>query len=168
MGGCVAKGKVRLAGLDDWGQLTAMRSELWPDGSAEEHRRELRAILSGEARGNAAMTIFVWETREGKLAGFLEARLRSHADGCDKSRPVGYLEGWFVRPEERRQGIGGALVRAAEVWARRQGCREMASDAEIDNQVSQRAHEALGYQAGSRVVTYRKPLEVAKSSLLKP
>jgi aminoglycoside 6'-N-acetyltransferase I len=154
----VAQGKVRLAGLDDYEELTAMRMELWPDGSAEEHRRELQAILSGEARGNAAMTIFVWEMQDGTLARFLEARLRSHADGCDESRPVGYVEGWFVRREYRRQGIGAELLQAAEERARSQDCREMASDAEIDNEVSRRAHEALGFEPG-RVAAYRKPLK---------
>jgi len=151
-------GRVRLARLGDWAELTAMRTELWPNGSAEEHARELRAILSGQATGNAAMTIFVFETDDGKLAGFLEARLRSHADGCDESRPVGYVEGWFVRPDHRRKGLGAELLQAAEEWARSQGCREMASDAEVDNHVSQRAHEALGFHPGSRAVTYRKTL----------
>jgi aminoglycoside 6'-N-acetyltransferase I len=157
-GGGVAGGNVRLAKIEDWGALAQMRSQLWPDGSAEEHERELRAILSGEASGNAEMTIFVWEGRDGSLAGFLEARLRSHADGCDEAQSVGYVEGWFVREEYRRRGIGAELLRAAEDWARGQGCKEMASDAEIENYLSQRTHEALGFRAGSRVVTYRKAL----------
>jgi aminoglycoside 6'-N-acetyltransferase I len=135
-----------------------MRTQLWPEGSAEQHRRELRAILSGEARGNAAMTIFVWESNEGRLSGFLEARLRSHADGCNEAQPVGYVEGWFVNEQCRQQGIGAALLRTAEDWARSQGCTEMASDAEIENHASQQVHQALGFEAGSRVVTYRKTL----------
>jgi aminoglycoside 6'-N-acetyltransferase I len=49
-------------------------------------------------------------------------------------------------------------MRAAEDWARGQGCAEMASDAEIENEVSHHAQEALGFAACSRVVTYRKTL----------
>jgi aminoglycoside 6'-N-acetyltransferase I len=62
--------------------------------------------------------------------------LRSHADGGDESRPVGYVEGWFVAEGWRRQGIGGELVHPAEEWSRAQGCREMASGALIDNLLS--------------------------------
>lgn len=44
--------------------------------------------------------------------GFVEASLRPYAEGCD-TRPVGYLEGGYVAPEWRGQGIGRALVEAA-------------------------------------------------------
>jgi aminoglycoside 6'-N-acetyltransferase I len=71
---------------------------------------------------------------------------------------VGYAEGWFVRSELRKSGVGAALMRAAEDWARTQGCGEMASDAQIDNNVSQRVHEALGYHEVDRCVHYRKKL----------
>ena len=37
-------------------------------------------------------------------------------------------------------------------------CVEIASDATIDNELSQRAHEALGYQVVDRCVHYRKEL----------
>jgi len=50
------------------------------------------------------------------------------------------------------------LLRAAEDWARSQGCIEMASDTAIDNQVSQRAHEALGFEVAERSVLYPKTL----------
>jgi aminoglycoside 6'-N-acetyltransferase I len=71
---------------------------------------------------------------------------------------VGYLEGWYVVPEVRRQGIGAQLMAAAEDWARGQGCTEIASDALIDNENSHRAHRALGFEETGRVVNFRKPL----------
>jgi aminoglycoside 6'-N-acetyltransferase I len=153
----VSGGGIRLAVAGDRDALARMRALLWPESSVEDHARELRTILAGEA-GAAAVLVFVWETDGGTLAGFVETRLRSHADGCDESRPVGYVEGWFVAEEYRRRGIGAALLRAAEDWARRQGCKEMASDAEIHNEVSQRAHKALRFEAVSRTVNYRKAL----------
>jgi len=58
----------------------------------------------------------------------------------------------------RRQGIGAALVRAAEAWARARGYREFASDAQLHNVDSQRAHMALGLTEVERAVLYRKVL----------
>jgi len=46
--------------------------------------------------------------------GFLEVGLRSHADGCNPSRPVGYIEGWYVTEDHRRCGVGRNLLAKAE------------------------------------------------------
>jgi aminoglycoside 6'-N-acetyltransferase I len=62
---------------------------LWPQSSAEEHARELTQILEGNAPVTLPLVILVAEAGDRTLAGFLEADLRSHADGCDPSRPVG-------------------------------------------------------------------------------
>src|SRR5262249_22819841 len=132
---------VRLAQPADCGQLARMRSALWPATSIDEHARETELLLAGKAAVPLPLAIFVAEASGGVLAGFLEIDVRSHADGCNPSRPVGYVEGWFVAPEYRKQRLGASLMAAAEEWARRQGCVEMASDAVIDNEVSQSAHE---------------------------
>ena len=104
------------------------------------------------------LTIFVAEANDGRLVGFLEVDLRSHADGCNPSRPVGYIEGWYVTEDHRQCGVGRRLLAKAEDWARIHSCVEMASDALIDNERSQRAHEALGYEVVDRCVHYRKRL----------
>jgi aminoglycoside 6'-N-acetyltransferase I len=91
------------------------------------------------------------------LAGFAEVGERPYADGCHTS-PVAYLEGWYVDADVRRHGVGAALVRFAEAWARERGRRELASDALLDNDVSHRAHEALGFAEVERAIRYRKPL----------
>jgi aminoglycoside 6'-N-acetyltransferase I len=149
---------VRLAHRSDCDQLVRMRQALWPNSSAEEHARELTAILEGKAPVTLPLILLVAETRDGRLAGFLEVDLRSHADGCDPVRPVGYVEGWYVEESHRKRGIGKKLLTAAENWARSQGCLEMASDTWIDNQVSQRVHETLGYEVVDRCVHFRKNL----------
>ncbi|MCW5966722.1 MAG: GNAT family N-acetyltransferase [Bryobacterales bacterium] len=138
--------------------VASMRAELWPDGAYEEHLAEVSETMRTGMNGTLPATCFVAEGAGGELLGFLEVGLRSHADGCDVARPVGFVEGWLVREPARGQGIGAALLAAAEDWARSQGCREMASDTWIDNLSSQRAHEALGFEVVDRCVNYHKAL----------
>ncbi len=149
---------VRVARPPDCNQLARLREALWPESSAEEHAREIAPILNGEACLTTPLIVLVAEAADQTLVGFLEARLRSHADGCDASRPVGYIEGWYVAESYRHRGIGSELLAAAENWARILGCAEMASDTWIDNEASQRVHEALGYEVVDRCVHYRKAL----------
>jgi len=149
---------VRLAQLSDRDQLVSMREALWPKSSAEEHTRELTLILEGKTPVTMPLIILVAEASDRILAGFLEVDLRSHADGCNPSRPVGYIEGWYVAENHRHRGVGRKLLAVAEDWARSQGCVEIASDTWVDNEVSQRVHEALGYEVVDRCVHYRKAL----------
>ena len=135
-----------------------MRASLWPESPVGKHLREIDEGLSTGICGTLPMVILVSLDDGGGLTGFLEAGLRSHADGCDPAIPTGYIEGWFVREEFRNRGVGRDLMRAAEEWARSQGCREMASDALIDNTVSLCAHEALGFEVVDRCVHFRKGL----------
>jgi len=150
--------KVRRARREDREQLAAMRVLLWPGGSFEEHFGELEDALSIGMNGTLPMAVFVAESEDGRLTGFIEVGLRSHADGCDPSRPVGFVEGWFVREDHRHRGIGRDLMSAAEEWSRNQRCREMASDAPIENHASHSAHEALGFEVVDRCIHFRKPL----------
>jgi aminoglycoside 6'-N-acetyltransferase I len=71
---------------------------------------------------------------------------------------VAYLEGWYVDPDCRRQGLGGRLVAAAEPWAKARGCREFASDTHVENLVSRAAHRALGFEEGQAVVHFRRAI----------
>ena len=84
--------------------------------------------------------------------------LRSHANGCDGVRAVGFLEGWYVARRWRRSGVGAKLVAAAERWCKAQGCREIASDTWTSHRVSIAAHQALGYEVDGRCVNFRKTL----------
>ena len=130
-----------------------LRASLWPEIPKDELDPEEDLIL-GDPRRNA---VFVARTANGGLVGFVEAALRDWAEGC-RTRPVGYVEGWYVGPEHRRQGVGRRLIEAAEQWARSRGCTEMGSDAEIANTLSHRAHAALGYEEVERVVSFAKRL----------
>jgi len=151
--------QIRPAEETDVDQLARLCEALWPKSSAWEHAQELRLLLGGKAALVLTMplTIFVAES-DGRLIGFLEVDLRSHADGCNPLQPVGYVEGWYVAEDHRHRGVGSQLLARAEEWARNHECVEMASDALVDNELSQRAHEALGYEVVDRCVHYRKSL----------
>jgi aminoglycoside 6'-N-acetyltransferase I len=135
--------------LDDW---LRMRQLLWPYSDPGQLRTEMERML-----GNPLEPAFVAVRPDGSLGGFIEAGLRKYADGCSTS-PVGYIEGWYVDEDLRRQGVGATLVRAAEEWAREQGCTEMASDTWLDNDPSISAHRSLGYEECERLVHFCKTL----------
>jgi aminoglycoside 6'-N-acetyltransferase I len=141
---------IRRARADDIEEWLRMRNVLWPQ-AADVHRAEIREWL---ARPDAVALVAV-RADGSRLAGFAEVGSRSVVDEGETS-PVAYLEGWYVDPDARRRGVGSALVRAAEAWAREHGYREFGSDVELDNVVSQRAHAALGFRETSRAVNYIK------------
>lgn len=136
--------------LDDWAR---MRSALWPDCDAAASRAELPPFLDGDKA-----VAFVAESAGAGVVGFIELELREKADGCD-SRPVPFIEGWYVAPAIRRRGIGRQLVEAVEAWASGRGFTEIASDCELDNATSLAAHTALGYREIERAIRFRKPLD---------
>jgi aminoglycoside 6'-N-acetyltransferase I len=72
---------------------------------------------------------------------------------------VPFIEGWYVEAPLRRQGIGRALVRAAEAHSRAEGFVEIASDAEVGNTGSIAAHRALEFDEIERVVCFRRSLD---------
>ncbi|HTE85366.1 MAG TPA: aminoglycoside 6'-N-acetyltransferase [Dehalococcoidia bacterium] len=145
---------IRAAERSDAANWERMRQELWPSPQGE-HAGEIRRFFDG--RNNHLAEVLIAVEQHGRPVGFAELSIRSHADSCESSG-VGYLEGWFVESSYRRRGAGAALVRAAEQWAREQGCTEFASDTEIDNDASAAAHKALGFEEVSRLICFRKQL----------
>ena len=152
---------VRRLRPEDHAEWTRLRTALWPESSAASHKEEIAAFLTGNLAGWCAglhaVAAFVADRPGDGLCGFLEASVRPMADGCT-THPVGYVEGWFVDPDVRRQGVGRALAAAAEAWAKSRGCREMASDAHLENAISIAAHRALGFQDEAPTVRFRKQL----------
>jgi aminoglycoside 6'-N-acetyltransferase I len=137
----------------DFPEWLRLRKLLWDESTDEEHRDEMLDILEH----NETQLVLVVELMKSRLVGFLEASIRPFVEDCHTDH-VGYLEGWFVENEYRRHGIGRMLVKKAEEWARTKGCEEMASDSEVGNELSFKAHLQLGYEETSRLIHLRKDL----------
>ena len=76
--------------------------------------REVEQKIASGKSGTLPVALLVAEEDDGKVSGFIEVGLRSHADGCETARPVGYIEGWYVGEAQRGKGIGRELMQAAE------------------------------------------------------
>jgi aminoglycoside 6'-N-acetyltransferase I len=134
-----------------------MRAKLWPQADAAELEREANDFAAG-TNVPTIDAVFIAE-RNGRAIGFLELSLREFSDGCD-SMPVPYVEGWYVEPDARGIGVGRALMQAAEAWSIERGFTELASDTEIENEASLRAHERCGFEETERLIKLHKRLSV--------
>jgi len=131
-----------------------MRQLLWPSPPGE-HAGEIAQFFDAP-RNNPAEVLMAF-AESGEPIGFAELSIRPYAEDCYSGR-VAYLEGWYVNAASRNKGIGTALVKAAEEWGRTQGCVEIASDTEIENESSAAAHKALGFSETVRIICFRKSL----------
>ena len=144
--------KISPAGPGDLALWVSLRCNLWPDMSEEALGAELNDLTLQDRSYRG------WIARLGtRPVGFAEASLRPYANGCD-SRPVPFLEGVWVLPDERNRGIGQALVKAIAAWALDAGYHELGSDVDIANLISQAAHQAWGFEERETVVYYRRKL----------
>jgi aminoglycoside 6'-N-acetyltransferase I len=134
---------IRLMEKRDEPEVIKMMYDLWPDD------------FDGKLIENE--TVFVYE-HQGKLNAFITIGIRPYVDGADSS-PCPHIEGWYVAPDSRRQGVGAELIKAAENWATSQGFTELTSDVLLENTVSLQAHEALGFKPTEKIQYFKKELK---------
>ncbi|CAI1012392.1 aminoglycoside 6'-N-acetyltransferase [Serratia quinivorans] len=131
----------------------ALRAALWPNCPPEEHRAEMNEILTSPHHA-----AFMIQAADGAFIALAEVALRhDYVNGCESS-PVAFLEGIYTAGSARRQGCASQLITQVQLWAKQQGCSELASDTDIANLGSQHLHAALGFSETERVVFYRKTL----------
>ncbi|GAB3547017.1 aminoglycoside 6'-N-acetyltransferase [Spirosoma fluminis] len=134
----------------DWLQLAL---ELWPDYEPEEMEDVTNAIAQSPKE-----TAFIVRDESGTAIGFLNLSLRHDYVPGATHKPVAFVEGLYVRPAYQQQGIGRQLIERAEQWAREQGCRELASDALLDNVASAEFHNKVGFREEERTIFFIKPV----------
>lgn len=143
----------RRAERRDAGDLTRLASALWPDHNLAELSAEMDGILMGDEE--AAFICMYGD----KPAGFAHCTLRrDYVEGSEES-PTAYLEGIFVVPEHRGEGIASELLMRCEGWALEMGCAEIASDCELGNLDSERFHLRSGFSEANRVICFIKRLK---------
>lgn len=143
---------IRKATLSDAALLGQLSTLLWPHNAVEEMTAEFTDCLRAE---DCALFLAC----EGDIpAGFAQCQLRRDYVEGTASSPVGYLEGIYVLPEYRGRGFARGLVAACEDWARRVGCREFASDCQLDNTDSLAFHLRVGFQEAQRIICFTKKL----------
>jgi len=133
---------VTFGNQDEWVKLCLA---LWPDSTPSEliHER-----IEGRFRNE-----FLY-LKEGVPVGFISLAVRrDYVEGA-QTNPVGYVEGIYVRPECRRQGIAKELVEFAKQWTKDHGLTEIASDCERDNEASRVFHERMGFSEVNSIICY--------------
>lgn len=143
----------RCSSLNQPGWLE-FRLALWTDASADDHRAYMAIALAQPER---FLQLMMYDAQRQPI-GFIEGSIRADYVNGTETSPVGFVEGVYVAPAWRRRGVARALFDAIGDWARARGCRELASDALLDNEASQRAHLALGFKETERVVYFARKL----------
>jgi aminoglycoside 6'-N-acetyltransferase I len=132
----------------------ALREALWPDTPRATHRAEMAAFLTNPTRHVQLLA----HAPDGRVVGLAEASVRAEPVPGTEAAPVAYLEGLYVVPDQRRRGVARALVDAVAAWGERAGCRDLASDVLLENDVSHAVHLALGFDETERIVYYRRAI----------
>lgn len=146
------KGKICAACEDDLPDVVRLAFGLWPEHDPKELEAECADLLK-------TGTLFaLYEAPNGVPVGFAQCQLRhDYVEGTETS-PVGYLEGIYVEPAFRGQGIARELLHFCEDWAREKGCREFASDCELTNTESLHFHLHTGFREANRIICFCKKL----------
>ncbi len=107
--------RVRRARSSDISQLALLAGQLGYPSSEDEIRERLAGI---EAAPEHAL--FVAESADGKLAGFLNVYVMRTIDSDARTE----IAALVVDDAHRSLGVGKVLIEQAEAWARENGCAD--------------------------------------------
>ncbi len=138
---------------ENFNEWLSMGLALWPHSKKKELEKEFRSDWESDTHKH-----LLAQNKQGEYLGFINLSLRGDYVQGAKTSPVGYVEGIYVMPAHRKQGVARALVKQAKQWAKKQGCKELGSDAELHNINSQKFHEKLGFRNTGTIVHYIKKI----------
>ena len=141
---------VQKAIFNDRHILAEMAVQMWDTHTINELEKDFEEKLKSEN------VVFFIKYADGVPVGFCQCGLRRDYVEGTKSTPVGYLEGIFVKEGYQNKGYAKDLLSACEKWARNKGCREFASDCELDNINSLNFHVSMGFDEVNRIICFRK------------
>ena len=131
-------------------EWAALCVALWPEVDTEERIRDRMDIpLEYE---------FLYYVNDEAIA-FLSLSLRhDYVEGMTSS-PIGYVEGIYVKPNSRGKGIAKELIEFAKKWTLEKGCKQLASDVELDNEGSRMFHNQVGFKELGRMICFMMDLD---------
>lgn len=125
---------------------------MWTDNSVDDLADEFAELITEDS------AIIFLKYDNDIPVGFAQCQLRSdYVEGTETS-PVGYLEGIFIMEGYRHRGYAKELLKECEKWAKDKGCKEFASDCEIENIDSFRFHMAMNFTEANRIICFTKKL----------
>lgn len=94
---------------------------------------------------------------DGDLVGMVEVHIVAKPSAHSMLRPQSLARaGIVVAPDQRRQGIGSALMTKAEEWAREHGATGMMLDMLPANASAMAFYQALGYEDQGALLLKRR------------
>lgn len=143
---------VKKADKNDLLALARLAVIMWNKNTVADLEKEFSCAVDSE--NSQCFIKYV----DNKPIGFAMCQLRHDCVEGTNSSPVGYLEGIFILEEYRHKGYAKQLLTECEKWAFLKGCKEFASDCEIDNKESLRFHMAVGFNEVGRIICFTKKL----------
>ena len=141
---------IKKGGTSELETLANLAVIMWKKHSITELTHEFSEIMRN------GKSVFFLKYEKDLPVGFAQCQLRyDYVEGTNSS-PVGYLEGIFVKESYRNKGYAKELLAACETWAKERGCREFASDCEINNINSFRFHKAVDFIEANRIICFTK------------
>jgi ribosomal protein S18 acetylase RimI-like enzyme len=148
---------VRPATLADHGfilslvpQFSAFALPPWRS-RAELDQTNQQALETVLAQKEPAVLMLIAEDECAMPLGFVHLQSRSD---YFTGEAYGYIADLAVAPAQQSRGVGGVLLRAAEVWARSHGYRLLALEVFAQNERAKGVYEHHGFAA--EVVKYSK------------
>lgn len=130
--------------------LSEMTIELWPECNFNEEKLNWKQLISDNNHYVALAKI------NDSYVGFIHISIRhEYVEGADLEHTA-YLEGIYIKSDFRKKGIARQLLANAEKWAKSRGLKQLASDTEITNLISQSFHEKTGFSEINRIVCFIK------------
>jgi GNAT superfamily N-acetyltransferase len=141
--------KIRRAKSSDAAAIAELSGQLGYPAKPAQIAQRLRKI-----QPQPQHAVLVAESPERKVIGWLHVSVAPLLEAPLRAE----LNGLVVDDRDRSRGTGALLLRAAEQWARRRGCKNMSVRSNVIRERAHQFYSRHGYEHYKTQKAFRKPL----------